>query len=290
MSSLVILALLSMAAPARAQTVGGFDYAPQYDFSEFWAATDGRFFQVIVAGNPFPQWPMEQVKQRLLPVMQANKPRPALTFTYQSPPEELRPNYRLVLVFDPANDLTAERVCAGQFFLKPPTPGRVLRIRRLLPQRSRAFPDDGLDPGDRSRRSAARPAVRPAFPASVRRPALAPHRRSIRGLPASRSGLREGRHQGDLLGTDVEIWMLFAPFWLLGIFAALGALWHFVHFLIVPAAHAAGHVRYGQRLHPHEMTAEGRHHFKRAQVAIMACVGLLVLGLVVGVLRALWRG
>ncbi len=122
---LVTLALMSMAAPARAQTVGGFDYAPQYDFSEFWAATDGRYFQVIVAGNPFPQLPLEQVKQWLLPVMQANKPRPALTFTYQSPPEELRPNYRLVLVFDPANDLTAERVCAGQFFLKPPTPGRL---------------------------------------------------------------------------------------------------------------------------------------------------------------------
>ena len=66
--------------------MGGFDYAPEYDFSEFWAATDGRYFRVIVAGNPFPQLPLEQVKQRLLPVMQANKPRPALTFTYQLPP------------------------------------------------------------------------------------------------------------------------------------------------------------------------------------------------------------
>lgn len=125
---LVILAVLSATlaalSPTRAQTVGGVDYAPEYDFSEFWAATDGRYFRVIVAGNPFPQFPIEQVKQRLLPVMQANKPRPALTFTYQPPPEELRPDYRLVLVFDPANDLTAARVCDGQF-LKPPTPGRV---------------------------------------------------------------------------------------------------------------------------------------------------------------------
>jgi hypothetical protein len=80
---------------------------------------------VIVAGNPFPQWPLEQVKERLLPVMQANKPRPALTFTYESPPEALRPDYRLVLVFSPANDLTAARVCAGHSFLKPPAPGRV---------------------------------------------------------------------------------------------------------------------------------------------------------------------
>ena len=121
---LVTLTCLGLAAPLRAQTVGGFDYAPEYDFSEFWAATDGRLFQVIVAGNPFPQWPLEQVKERLLPVMQANKPRPALTFTYQSPPEEMRPSYRLALVFDPANDLTAARVCAGQYFLKSPTPGR----------------------------------------------------------------------------------------------------------------------------------------------------------------------
>ena len=45
------------------------------------------------------------------------------------------------------------------------------------------------------------------------------------------------------MGTDVEIWMLFAPFWLLGMFAALGALWHFVRFLSVHGkAHAAGHV------------------------------------------------
>ena len=126
---LVTLAVLSAVVPAfsptRAQTVGGFDYAPEYDFSEFWAATDGRYFRVIVAGNPFPHLPLELVKQQLLPVMQANKPRPALTFTYQVPPQEMRPDYRLVLVFDPANDLTAARVCAGEYFLKPPTPGRV---------------------------------------------------------------------------------------------------------------------------------------------------------------------
>ncbi len=78
------------------------------------------------------------------------------------------------------------------------------------------------------------------------------------------------------MGTDVEIWMLFAPFWLLGIFAALGAIWHFGHF--------------SRRFKPHELTAEHHHHFKRAQIAMMACVGLLVLGLVVGVLGTLSRG
>jgi hypothetical protein len=106
-------------------TLGGYNYAPEYDFSEFWAATDGRTFRVIFAGNPFPALPQEEVKQRLLPVMQANKPRPPLTFTYQAPLEEPHPDYRLVLVFDPANDLGSGPVCNGITRFKPPTPGRV---------------------------------------------------------------------------------------------------------------------------------------------------------------------
>jgi hypothetical protein len=107
--------------------VGGFNYAPQYDFSEFWAATDGRTFRVVFAGNPFPALPVEQVKQRLLPVMQANKPRPALVFTYEKPIEEQHPDYRLVLVFDPANDLGSGPVCNGVTRFRPraATPGRV---------------------------------------------------------------------------------------------------------------------------------------------------------------------
>lgn len=94
------------------------------------------------------------------------------------------------------------------------------------------------------------------------------------------------------MGTDVEIWMLFAPFWLLGMFAALGALWHFVQFLSVHGkAHAAGHVpKYavGTRLRPHQMTAEGHHHFNRARFALYAAIGLAVLGLLIGLLWALW--
>ena len=105
--------------------LGGFNYAPQYDFSEFWAATDGRSFRVIFAGNPFPALPQEEVKQQLLPVMQANKPRPALRFTYDTPLVEQHPDYRLVLVFDPANDLGSGPVCNGVTRFKPPTPGRV---------------------------------------------------------------------------------------------------------------------------------------------------------------------
>lgn len=113
------------AGPFPGPTVGGVNYAPQYDFSEFWAATDGKSFRVVFAGNPFPALPVEEVKQRLLPVMQANKPRPALIFTYEQPLEEQHPDYRLVLVFDPANDLGSGPVCNGVTRFKPGIPGRV---------------------------------------------------------------------------------------------------------------------------------------------------------------------
>jgi hypothetical protein len=115
-------ALMAGGCVATMGTVGGFDYAPQYDFSEFFAATDGRLFRVIVAGNPFPQMTDAEMKARLLPVMQANRPRPRLTFTYAVPADLPRPDYRLVMVFQAANDLTAARVCAGQIRLRPRTP------------------------------------------------------------------------------------------------------------------------------------------------------------------------
>lgn len=120
---LVLLAsFLLSACSASSPTVGGADYAPQYDFSEFYAATNGKTFRVIVAGNPFPELNQDEMRRRLLPVMQANRPRPRLTFTYAVPTELQRPDYRLVLVFDAANDLTAARVCAGQVFHRPRSP------------------------------------------------------------------------------------------------------------------------------------------------------------------------
>jgi hypothetical protein len=120
----VLLAALLLGACGATDSpvVGGVDYAPQYDFSEFYAVTDGRTFRVVIAGNPFPQLPQAETKRLLLPVMQANRPRPRLTFTYDVPPEPPRPDYRLVLVFDSANDLTAARVCAGEVRHQPRRP------------------------------------------------------------------------------------------------------------------------------------------------------------------------
>ncbi|MDP3160803.1 MAG: hypothetical protein Q8N31_12350 [Reyranella sp.] len=117
-----VVALL-MPLAAGAATIGGAFYATQYDYRDFWAATDGKDFRVILAGNAFPTLPEDDAAQRLLPVMQVAKPRPALTFTYQKPVPELRPDYRLVLVFDAANDLNGDRVCQGETRFKPGTPG-----------------------------------------------------------------------------------------------------------------------------------------------------------------------
>lgn len=117
---LVLVAFLATAAAACGQTViTGEDYAPQYDYSEFYAVADGKPFTVIMWGNPFPALPDPEVRQRLLPVMQANRPQARLTFTYQVPAELPRPFYRLVLVFDPEPTLTAASVCADRISRRP---------------------------------------------------------------------------------------------------------------------------------------------------------------------------
>src|SRR5258705_12766787 len=119
-----LLGLLILPACASSiAVIGGTYYATQYDFAEFFAATDGRNFQVILVGNPFPNMDPNTVARELLPVMQAAKPRPALTFTYDAPVERPRPYYRLVLVFDPANDLGSDPVCRGATRFKPGRPG-----------------------------------------------------------------------------------------------------------------------------------------------------------------------
>jgi hypothetical protein len=110
-------------AAASAATIGGTFYAPQYDFAEFFAATDHRNFQVVLAGNPLPGSDPNAVARGLLPVMQAAKPRPALTFTYDAPVERPRPDYRLMLVFNAANDLNSNAVCNGAIRLQQGRPG-----------------------------------------------------------------------------------------------------------------------------------------------------------------------
>ena len=127
----VIKALVSLAAfvslPAlpQAATLGGYDYAVQYDYRDFFAATDNKPFQVILVGNPFPGQQMDDVARRMLPMMQVAKPPPNLTFTYNQPSEEPRPYYRMILVFNPANDVGADSVCRGRAKTTEGAPGQV---------------------------------------------------------------------------------------------------------------------------------------------------------------------
>src|SRR5262245_42932733 len=94
-----LFALLALPGAAGAAAIGGVYYAPQYDFRDFFAATDGKPFQVVLAGTPpFPGVDPAVVARAILPMMQAAKPRPRLTFTYDKPSPPPRPDYRLVLI------------------------------------------------------------------------------------------------------------------------------------------------------------------------------------------------
>lgn len=147
------LAVAALPVAALAATIGGTDYATQYDYQEFFIAADGRPFRVVLAGEPFPGLAADDVALRLLPQMQANKPRPRLTFTYDMPAELPRPYYRLVLIFNAANDLGAGSVCAtGQTRFRPGVAGRVhvfavycrndLALSQLTAWTNAAGPDD----------------------------------------------------------------------------------------------------------------------------------------------------
>ena len=101
-------------------SVSSEDYAVPYDYTEFRAAMDGKNFPVAIVGTPFVGLPPEEVSRRLLPAMQANKPRPRLTFTLGQ-----HASYRLALVFDPATDVTAAAACRGEARVGPHVAGKV---------------------------------------------------------------------------------------------------------------------------------------------------------------------
>jgi len=108
---------------ASAAVIGGTNYASQYDYGEFFSIADHHDFKVVLAGNPFPGGDLDSVGRNLLPVMQAAKPRPALTFAYDVAVEKDQPDYRLMLVFNAANDLGSKEVCNGVTRADPAQPG-----------------------------------------------------------------------------------------------------------------------------------------------------------------------
>ena len=90
---------------------------------EFFSIADHHDFHVVLAGNAFPGSDLGSVARNLLPVMQAAKPRPALTFAYDVAVEKDQPDYRLILVFNAANDLGSKEVCNGATRANPARPG-----------------------------------------------------------------------------------------------------------------------------------------------------------------------
>src|SRR5215510_2355589 len=109
LSAVAGAALVPVAASAA--IIGGTYYAPEYDYGEFFSVADHHDFHVVLAGNPFPGSDMGATARDLLPAMQAAKPRPALTFAYDVAAPTDQPDYRLVLIFDPARDLGSKEVC-----------------------------------------------------------------------------------------------------------------------------------------------------------------------------------
>jgi hypothetical protein len=98
-----------------------------------------------------------------------------------------------------------------------------------------------------------------------------------------------------IVNNDIEAWLLFAPFWLLGIAALIGGLWHMAHaWLVTRRAQAAGHVRrtslFSNGLGWHELTDHGRHHLKRAFIWLGAFLALTLLGIGVGAAVGLLLG
>lgn len=84
------------------------------------------------------------------------------------------------------------------------------------------------------------------------------------------------------VNNDIEVWLLFAPFWLLGTFALIGGIWHMVHAaLVTRRAKTAGHVP-KRSLGWHELPDRGRHHLKRAFIGFAAFFAICLLGVGVG--------
>jgi hypothetical protein len=102
-------------------TVSSEDYAPPYDYNQFRLAADGRDFPVRIDGQPFANPGSQETSQRLLVLMQANKPRPRLRFTL----DDATSGHRLVLVFNPSNTGSAANVCKGNVTFGRPMAGRM---------------------------------------------------------------------------------------------------------------------------------------------------------------------
>jgi hypothetical protein len=106
--------------------LAAYYYATQYDWREFYSIADGKLFRVVVAGNPFPTWQMDDVDA---PAPAADAGQQAAACRSHSPmtgrSTSHGPTTGLVLIFIRPG-ISGLRVCAtGQTRVVPPNPGRV---------------------------------------------------------------------------------------------------------------------------------------------------------------------
>jgi hypothetical protein len=123
------LALCAVAGCAGQGTVITSDGAESpYNYLDYLNAADGRAFLVEVRGVPFAGMTQDAFDARLMPIMtSARPPRPAAAYTTRRDAPGMMPAYRLVLVFNPARNLSHQTQCSALDSVQPgaPVPGRV---------------------------------------------------------------------------------------------------------------------------------------------------------------------
>jgi len=125
----ILLALplaLALAAAAQAATITEEEVAIQYNYGEMFANVANQEFKLVLRGNPFGADPAQFERgivaqvQKNMPVPTTVTPRPAIT--------DRRPDYRLVLLFNPAGGVPNWRLCDNldnQPSTLPTAPGHV---------------------------------------------------------------------------------------------------------------------------------------------------------------------
>ena len=107
-------------------SVSNDDYAVSYDLQEIRAATEGGGIPVAVVGPPLFGLGKDESAHRIVSLMQPAGSRFWPHFSLQETARPDRPINRVVLVFDPANDLQAKRVCDGNTNNKPTRPNQIV--------------------------------------------------------------------------------------------------------------------------------------------------------------------
>ncbi|QQS12497.1 MAG: hypothetical protein IPK81_24005 [Rhodospirillales bacterium] len=105
---------VSAAAPASAAVITSAGAESPYSYQEYVAAADGREFPVELHGDVFPGASSDALAPAVLRIMdQARPASPATRFARAGTMPAGSPDYRLVIVFGPARNLSHHTLCAA---------------------------------------------------------------------------------------------------------------------------------------------------------------------------------